>query len=84
MRMYTRRVHLLLDQERYDRLAQQAHSRKVSVAEVVREAIDAAFPPAWPDRVSAAAAILAAEPMTVPATIADLKRELDEARVPRP
>lgn len=80
MCMLTRRVHLLLDQERYDRLANEARTRKVSVAEVVREAIDTALPPRWPDRITAGAAILGAEPMDVPASVAELRRELDEGR----
>ena len=80
MRMLTRRVHLLLDQERYNRIAAEATSRKVSFAAVVREAIDAALPPQWPDRLAAGSAILAAEPMLVPTSVGDLKAELDAAR----
>ena len=83
MCMLTRRLHLLLDQERYDRVAAEARARKVSVAEVVREAIDTALPPRWPDRLTAGAAILAAEPMEVPESVGDLRAELDEAREPR-
>jgi hypothetical protein len=77
--MLTRRVHLLLDDERYERVATAARIRKVSVAEVVREAIDVALPPRWPDRVAAASAILAAEPMDVPDSVAELKAEIEAA-----
>jgi hypothetical protein len=80
MCMLTRRVHLLLDEERYLRVATAAKARKVSVAEVVREAIDAAIPPHWSDRVSAGDAILAAAPMEVPETVEGLRAELDALR----
>jgi hypothetical protein len=79
MCMFDRRVHLLLDRERYERISAAARTRKVSVAEVVREAIDVAYPPRWPDRIAAGDAILAARPMEVPASVADLKTEIDEA-----
>ena len=80
MRMYTRRLQILIDEDRYDRLARESRRRKVSVAEVIRESIDLALPPQWSDRVTAGAVILDAEPMDVPATVADLKGELDALR----
>ena len=39
-----RRVHLLLDAERYARLERRAKTRGTSVATLVREAIDVAYP----------------------------------------
>jgi len=38
--MYERRLHLLLDEARYQRVAAEARRRGVSVASVIREAID--------------------------------------------
>lgn len=78
--MLQRRLHLLLDEARYERIADEARSRKISVAEVVREAIDLALPPRWPDRAAAGARILDAQPMPVPRTVAALKDELDALR----
>ncbi len=78
--MFSRRMQILIDEERYERLAAESQRRKVSVAEVIRESIDIALPPRWSDRITAGAAILDAEPMEVPAEVADLKAELDEVR----
>ena len=78
--MLSRRMQILIDEERYERLAEESRRRKVSVAEIIRESIDIALPPRWSDRVTAGAAILGAESMEVPASIADLKAELDELR----
>ena len=78
--MFTRRVHVLFDDARFSRIEREAKSRKVSIAEVVREAVDRSFPPTWPSREDAARRILSAEPMSVPADPADLKREIAEAR----
>jgi prephenate dehydrogenase len=75
-----RRLQLLLDEGRYRRLAVAARERGVSVAAVIRDAIDQAVPDDIDRKRDAAAAILAVEPMAVPATAAELKTELDEAR----
>ena len=80
MCMLSRRLQILIDEERYERLAEESRRRKVSVAEVIRESIDLALPPRWSDRLTAGAAILEAEPMDVPASVTDLKAELDEFR----
>ena len=80
MRMFTRRVHLLLDEDRYERLAAEARARKVSVAEVLRESIDRTLPRRWPDRATAGEAILNATPMEVPATVEELKAEIANRR----
>ncbi|MGI8795896.1 MAG: antitoxin [Acidimicrobiia bacterium] len=79
--MYTRRLQILLDEERYERVAREAARRKVSVATVVREAIDGKFPsPADIERRrSAIEGILSAAPMPVPDDPADLRKELDDA-----
>jgi hypothetical protein len=76
--MLNHRVHLLLDDERYQRITAAANERKVSVATVIREAIDCGVPT---DRVSkreAAQAFLAAQPMSMPDP-AELKAEIAAA-----
>ncbi len=81
MCMLTRRLQLLLDEERYDRLAAEAERRHISVAALIRDAIDQALPESRAARRRAAIeAILAAEPMPVPADTADLKREIAQTR----
>lgn len=79
MRMLTP-LQILLDDERYERLARRATENGTSIAMVVRDAIDARFPAVDPEREAADKAILAAEPMPVPLDPADLKREILETR----
>lgn len=79
MCMYDRRMQLLLDESRYQRVAREAERRGVSMAVVIREAIDA-LPRTDEKRRAAVDAILAADPMPLPADPAELRRELDEAR----
>jgi len=78
MCMYERRLQLLLDRDRYERVAAQARRRRVSVAMVIRDAIDVALPVDIELRGAAFAAIIEAAPMTV-GSPDDLRRELDEA-----
>ena len=79
MGMLTHRLQVLIDDERLARLAAEADRRKVPVAVVVRDAIDAAYPTDHAARQAAAARILAAEPMPVP-ELAELRIELDDLR----
>jgi hypothetical protein len=74
----THRLQLLLDEERYQRVAEIAREQHTSVAEVIRGAIDRGLGTTAARRAAAARAILAAEPMDVPEDPADLKREIDE------
>ena len=79
--MLTHRLHILVDEDRWQRLDREATRRKVPVAAVVRDAIDAALPASDADaRRAAADSLLRAEPMDVPDDPADLERELDEIR----
>ena len=74
-----RRVHVLLDDQRLDRLRRYAEIKGSSVGAVVREAIDNEL--ARDDRAAALAALesfLAAPPLPV-GTPEELKRELQEA-----
>lgn len=83
MLMLSRRLQILLDDERYERLARRASERGTSIATLVREAIDNRFPLVETRRGAAAEAILAAEPMDVPDEPADLKGEIAESRAER-
>jgi len=80
--MLTRRLQVLLDEERYARLAAQAARTNLSVAAVVRAAIDAAFPVDAGERETAAQALLSAAQIDVPDPD-ELKAELDEIRAGR-
>jgi hypothetical protein len=80
MLIYDRRLQILIDETRYRRVAARAKERKVSVAEIIREAIDAAVPAELEQRATAARRILGADPMPVPETVEELKAELVEAR----
>lgn len=78
--MLSRRLQILLDDERYERLARRAAERGSSIATLVRDAIDARYPAVDPDRRAAADRILAAEPVPVPDDPADIKSEILETR----
>ncbi len=79
MRTLDRRVHLLLDESRFRKVEREAQRRNVSLATVIREAIDH-LPAEGDRRRDGIAAILAAAPMPVPSDPADLIREVGEAR----
>lgn len=79
MLMLDRRLQIMIDDERYQRLSDIARLRKVSVATVVREQIDAGLGYRDIDRQEAGKRILEAEPMPVP-SVEDLLKELDEIR----
>ena len=74
-----RRLQILLDDERHRRLLDVAQARGVSVATVVREAIDRGLAPPDARRRSAGLRILEAEEMSVGAPEA-LRAELDALR----
>jgi hypothetical protein len=78
MRNLERRVQLLLDDARYRKVSSEAERRGVSVAAVIRDAIDR-VPTNVERRRQAIEAVLAAPPMPVPADPADLRDELDAA-----
>lgn len=72
----TRRLQILIDEDRYSRLAQTAKRRGASVAEVVREGIDAVAPAEDAARRAAIARFLEADPIEV-GDWEDMKKELD-------
>lgn len=73
----SKRLQVLLDEARYARLEQQAARRGTSIATLVREAIDAAFPVDGPDRTEAARRVLDAAPIEV-SDWSLMKAELDQ------
>jgi hypothetical protein len=78
--MLERRLQILLDDARYQRVAAEAKHRGVSVASVIREAIDRALPATAPSRTAAAERILSAPDMAVPEDPSALRAELEELR----
>jgi len=78
----TRRLQILLDEDRYQRVAALASHRHMSVASVIREAIDRGLADPDAERRSAMNDILTAPPMEVP-DVADLIVELDDLRARR-
>lgn len=77
--MLDHRLQILLDDERYQRVSSLARARGVSVAAIVREAIDRGLPAEPARRTAAARLLLDAEPMPV-GPPEDLRVELDELR----
>lgn len=63
MALMSRRLQILVDDERYARLEREADRRGSSVATLVREAIDASFPADGPSRADAARLLLDAGPL---------------------
>ncbi len=78
--MKSERLQVLIEPEQRERLERAAVARGTSVAVLVREAIDLAYPAAAATRRAAADRLLAAEPMAVPDDVADLLAELDAVR----
>ncbi|WP_292811039.1 hypothetical protein AB2L57_04360 [Microbacterium sp. HA-8] len=77
--MKTERLQVLVDVTQRERLERAAAERGVSVASLVRAAIDVVYPPQATSRAKAAAAVLAADPMPAP-VVDELVAELDELR----
>lgn len=82
MCMLSRRLQILLDEERYERVAAAAQGRGVSVARVIREAIDAMLPGSAHKKQSVARRILAAPRMPVPDPVG-LAGEIEAIRTRR-
>lgn len=76
------RLQILLDADRHARLVAVAQERGVSVATVVREAIDRGLPSTETRRRAAAKRLLAADPMPVPGP-ESLAEELADLRARR-
>lgn len=75
----TERLQVLIEAEQRQRLEREAASRGTSVATLVRQAIDLAFPAGFELRLDAARAILEADPAEAPEVDA-LLDELDQLR----
>lgn len=80
--MLTRRLQVLIDDERYERLKQESQDSGVPVGEIVRRAIDRELPGVEGDdaRRAAIARLLDAPPVPVPDDPADLKSEMRDSR----
>jgi hypothetical protein len=76
------RLQILIDDERHSRITDAARQRGVSVATVVREAIDRGIASSSSLREAASRRLLEAPDMEVP-DIAELKSELDALRARR-
>ncbi|KAA0274449.1 MAG: antitoxin [Acidobacteria bacterium] len=74
-----RRLQVLIDQDRHDRLAAIAERRGVSVASVVREAIDRGLPDLADRKDRAARRLLDSPDMPVPEP-PELREELERLR----
>jgi hypothetical protein len=74
--MLERRLQILLDEERYQRVMREAKRRGISAGAVIRESIDE-LPDDLERRRAAIDSILAADPMPVPGDPANLRAELD-------
>ena len=83
MSMFDRRLQVLVDADRSSRLEREASRRGVSVAVLVREAIDELLPGDADARRAALQAVLGAEPMDVPDPDG-LHHELEAIRSRRP
>ncbi len=79
MCMLTRRLQILIDQERYERVERVAEQSHRSVAAAIREAIDLAYPPDLDEKAAAATAILASPQIELP-DVEELKSELEASR----
>lgn len=79
MCMYDRRLQILIDDERLERVRRRADSTNRSVADVIRAAIDVALPPGNERRRGAAEVVLTAEPTRIGSPEA-IRAELDEIR----
>lgn len=81
MSMLTRRLQVLIDEERHQRL-ELAARRGVAVAVLVREALEAALPATAGERRAAGERVLDADPMPVPDVDA-MRAEVAELRARR-
>jgi hypothetical protein len=79
MSMYSRRLQVLIDDQRHERVIALARERGVSVATVVREAIDRGLPALPGRRRAAGRKLLEAPDMPVPDP-GELRAELDAVR----
>lgn len=79
MSMLEHRLQILLDDERHRRITAAARERGVSVAAIVREAIDRGLPSGAAKRRAAGDRVLGAEAMCIPDP-ADLLAELEQLR----
>lgn len=80
MATLTRRLQILIDDHRFTLLEREAERRHASVAEIVRDAIDALFDDEQRERAAAVDRLLASEPFPVD-DWEIMKREIEDAAV---
>ena len=80
--MLEHRLQILLDDGRYRKVAQESQRRGVSMAAVIRDAIDQ-LPTPVELRRTAIDALLAAAPLALPMDPTGLRHELDAAHDPK-
>jgi len=78
MSMLTERLQVLIEQAQRQRLEREAAARGTSVATLVREAIELAFPTTSDEKRRAADVILSASAGWAPDDPSDIKRMTDE------
>ena len=83
MCMLTRRVQILIDEDRYERVERAAERGHRSVAAAIREAIDLAYPRDVDEKAAAAEAIFSAPQLDLP-DVDELKVELEASRAREP
>lgn len=84
MCMFSRRLQILLDPDRAERLEAEATRRGVSVAAIVREGLDAVLPGHdRRDKAQLLAELLDGPELPVPEDPAELRAELDTAHAPQ-
>lgn len=81
--MLNRRLQVLIDDERWERLERRSAETGASVGEVVRRAIDEALPTSAEEAAAAGARFLAAAPMPVE-DWEEMKREMLDNMGPLP
>ena len=73
----TRRLQVLVDDERYERLERESERTGASIGALVRTAIDERYSSVWPSPEEAGRGLLEAEPMPV-GDWEDMERELED------
>jgi hypothetical protein len=77
--MFGRRLQILLDEQRYRRLAARARETNKSVGALIRDAIDSMYPAPSARRTAALRTILEAPRLDLPSP-RELRHELEEVR----
>lgn len=80
MATLTRRLQILVEQRRFERLEHLARQRGTTVAALVRQALDHVFDDDWADTTAAADSFLARQPIDL-GDWDDSKQEIDDSLI---